>query len=100
MRDVRSLTHRPHGLAIDRQANGHTCAFAQPARDIDVPSMQRDQPLHDRNAKSRTIVAEIVSRPRLKEWPADLSEAVGADADTSIFDCDQNAGGLDTRGDS
>src|SRR5262249_9170209 len=54
-------------VAIYRQVKGDPRALAQPACDLDLPAMQRQQPLDDRQAEAGAGVAAIVARARLEK---------------------------------
>src|SRR5439155_12634017 len=68
----RSELGRPAcAFAVGRQADGDARALTDPAHDLDLATVQRHQPLNDREPQSGSIVAPVVGRARLEERIAD-----------------------------
>ncbi len=84
--DRRGLAAPARRLAIDRQADGDAGALAEPARDLDLAAVQRQQSLDDRKAEPGAVVAAVVGRARLEERIADARQIVAADADAGVLD--------------
>src|SRR5690349_16757834 len=62
-----------HLLAIDRQTYRYGHARSKPALDLDRPAMKFDEPFHDREPESRSIVRAVVGGSRLEEGIADVA---------------------------
>src|SRR5215468_10544430 len=73
-------------LAIDRQTDGDTRALTDPARDLDLAAVQRNEPLHDREPQPGSVGATIIGRTRLKERIADACHVLAVDADAGVRD--------------
>src|SRR6266545_3991575 len=93
----RNLGSLARPFAIDRQADGDAGPLPDPALDGDVAAMQRQQPLHDREAEPGAVVAAVVGGARLEERVADARQILGIDADAGVGDGDRDGAALVTR---
>src|SRR5436190_1955686 len=75
----------PRALAIDRQAHRHAGARSHAAAEVELSSVQLDQPFHDRQPESRSIVRTVVGGTHLEERIAHVAQIVFSDADAGIF---------------
>src|SRR5204862_1178685 len=67
-------------FAVDRQPHRYRRARRHTAFDVERAAVKRDEPFHDREAKSRPIVRPVVGGSRLKEGIANMRQIILADA--------------------
>ena len=80
-RDVAGLAGTGRG---QRQHHRHRGALVDPARHHEVAAVERDQRLHDRQAKPGALVTALIGLAGLEERIADPLQIVGGDADAGV----------------
>src|SRR5215510_332366 len=76
--------------AIDRQVACDARALPDPAHDLELAAVQRQQALDDRQAETGAVVPAIVARARLEERIAHARHILGVDADAVVLHRDRD----------